>query len=162
MPRFINIRNMIAAIAIVAISSLSITETQAFGPGASGQGFFPYGFYQPYGAQYGTSLRTPPYFATNPPVYYGARHSRPYGLSPFAAPPMVSAGQNYRSQLRSEFIQPRTPTYAPATGLDENCGCAACASADPHRVAHHKTVAFKLGQVQSNPFVVKEERIAQK
>lgn len=59
-------------------------------------GFLPFGFYQPYGANYGTSLKTPPYFALNPPVYYGTRHARPYGLSPFASPPMVAAAKTTR------------------------------------------------------------------
>lgn len=67
--------------------------------GAMYSGFpFGYGFYQPYGVRYSTSVRTPPYFALSPPVYYGARHHRPYGVSPFAALPMVKGGDDYQSR----------------------------------------------------------------
>ncbi len=155
MPRFMNFRNFVAAIAFVAVSSLTLAETHAHGQGLGGMGFLPYGFYQPYGAQYGTSLRTPPYFATNPPVYYGARHTRPYGVSPFAAPPMVSAGSSYRSHRRSDFIAPRTFTNPPTIRLQEGCG--SCLS-DPSQDGS----SIKLGQVQTNPFFIAKERIAKK
>ena len=34
-------------------------------------------------------LPLPPYFALHPPVYYGIRYGRPYGVSPFPVPPRV-------------------------------------------------------------------------
>jgi hypothetical protein len=119
-------------------------------------GFLPFGFYQPYGATYSSSIRTPPYFATNPPVYYGARHERPYGLSPFASPPLLSPGDDYRSRLRLQFQQPVVPTPPPT--------CNPCVSQSP--AAAVLTAAAQdnakkmdtIGPVRSNPFV--EDRIA--
>ena len=40
-------------------------------------------------------LPLPPYFALHPPVYYGTRYARPYGVSPFAAPPQVQVPSDY-------------------------------------------------------------------
>ncbi len=111
--------------------------------------FLPFGFYQPYGASYGNALRTPPYFATNPPVYYGARHARPYGLSPFASPPLVTAGERYESRLRSQFQQPLVPTPAPLC--------------NPYiHSATKSKPAVTRGLVRSNPFVEPNDRIAKK
>lgn len=118
----------------------------------SNLGFLPFGFYQPYGATYGTSLRTPPYFATNPPVYYGARHSRPYGLSPFAAPPQVSPAANYQSRLRTQFEQPPVPTPQPLSN-PYLCGN------QTHSITVAKAKA-NLGPVRMNPFNEPESRVA--
>ena len=38
-------------------------------------------------------LPLPPYFALHPPVYYGIRYQRPYGVSPFASPSQLQAPQ---------------------------------------------------------------------
>lgn len=132
------------------------TTASAFGPsGFAGQGnfgypFVPFGFYQPYGATYGSSLRTPPYFATNPPVYYGARYARPYGLSPFAAPPMMDAPADYRGRLASEFVRP--PVNNPY--IIESCanGCV-----NTSRTEKGSDVVtrpqLKIGEIKTNPFV---------
>jgi len=37
----------------------------------------------------GSRFQAPPYFATFPPVYYNGIVRRPYGISPFAAPPGI-------------------------------------------------------------------------
>ncbi len=42
---------------------------------------------------------TPPYFALHPPVYYGDRYYRPYGVSPFATWPQVQANPNYSPKI---------------------------------------------------------------
>ena len=107
----------------------------------SGYGFVPFGFYQPYGAQYGQTLRTPPYFAVNPPVYYGARYSRPYGMSPFASPPLVSAPQGYTGRLRSKAHDGEHTTPEPACN-PYICGGQA---GQPDQVA--------VGPVRTNPFI---------
>lgn len=142
--------SLLAASAAVLLSTCVTSQASAdFG---GGLGFLPYGFYQPYGARYSTSLRTPPYFSLNPPVYYGARHARPYGLSPFAAPPQVSAGSNYRTRLRSDFLEPVVPTPGPM--LSNPCiHTSASVSTQPRK-----------GAIQSNPFVtdVPDQRIAKK
>lgn len=100
-------------VALAMATDAAPASAQGIGPSPFGFGFQPFGFYQPYGATYGTSLRTPPYFALNPPVYYGARHARPYGISPFASPPVVGPGDGYRSRLRSRFPSPIDFQYTP-------------------------------------------------
>ena len=139
------------------------SSASAFGPGGfAGQGnggypFVPFGFYQPYGAHYATSLPTPPYFALNPPVYYGSRYSRPYGLSPFAAPPMMDAPADYRGKLAPQFVRP--PVNNPY--IVEPCatGCASASANKTSSLASVKLSASKLGEVQLNPFV---SRVAQR
>lgn len=113
-------------------------------------GFMPFGYYQPYGAMYSNSIRTPPYFSTNPPVYYGARHSRPYGISPFASPPLVYADERYKSRLRTQFSQPQVPTpeYVPRQ-LDEP-SCNPCVS---HSTTIESANASPQGPVRFNPYV---------
>jgi hypothetical protein len=140
-------RLLVASLFVLAAAV--VTSDTASAQQFNNLGFLPYGFYQPYGARYGTTLRTPPYFATNPPVYYGARHSRPYGVSPFASPPVVSAGQNYNSRLRTQFEQPRVPTPGPQLN---HC---ISYSASPPEIK-------KIGLVQTNPFFEKAELVAKK
>jgi hypothetical protein len=41
---------------------------------------------------------TPPYFALHPPVYYGQRFTRPYGVSPYAAWPQLQSNPEYAPQ----------------------------------------------------------------
>lgn len=134
---------------------------QAASQDASQFGFLPFGFYQPYGGTYGTSLKTPPYFALNPPVYYGTRHARPYGLSPFASPPMVTAGENYQSRLRVQFQQPRVATPSPVRSGGTRCNPSL---EDPSTIIVPETLtpgkatqASAIGSVQLNPFVTDDK-----
>jgi hypothetical protein len=124
-----------------------------------GYPFVPFGFYQPYGAQYGTTISTPPYFALNPPVYYGTRYARPYGLSPFAAPPMMDAPASYRGQIAPAFVRP--PVSNPYI---ESCagGCAKSAPADEAKVVVKKVGPIQIGPVQNNPFVTDQNQVAQR
>ncbi len=142
---------------LLALVAAVVTSDTASAQYPSNLGFLPFGFYQPYGARYGNSIRTPPYFATNPPVYYGARHARPYGLSPFASPPMVSPASNYEGRLRSQFEQPMVPTPQPL--------CNPCVSRSRTVTPSGKLVAsepapIKLGAVQTNPYVETVDKIA--
>lgn len=140
--------------AIVAVMAAALVVASAQEASAShpfGFGFQPYGFYQPYGARFRSSTPTPPYFALNPPVYYGARYSRPYGMSPFAAPPMVSAPSGYHGRLRSDFYegplregQPRSMHQAPCANPYVHS-----ASTKPSSI----TATAKIGKIQANPFV---------
>ena len=117
-------------------------------PHPYGFGFQPFGFYQPYGAQFGTRMRTPPYFATHPPVYYGARHARPYGISPFAAPPMVGAPSSYTGRLRSQFV-------------DLPASSAPYCNPYVHNAPGHTQTAGEPGKVRRNPYVEPTESLAQ-
>jgi hypothetical protein len=56
---------------------------------------FPFGY--TLGAQFSlrNRLPAPPYFAIYPPVYYGQRHQRPYGESPYASFPLLGSTPNY-------------------------------------------------------------------
>ena len=40
-----------------------------------------------------------PYFSMHPPVYYGQRYMRPYGVSPFASLPQLSANPAYAPEI---------------------------------------------------------------
>lgn len=142
MKRFVSAA--LLALAAVVFTSDNASAQQPY----NNLGFFPYGFYQPYGARYGATLRTPPHFAVNPPVYYGARHARPYGVSPFASPPVVAPGADYRSRLRIQFEQPLVPTPGPAPRLY----CNPCVSQ-----ADTEAVKPAMGQVRLNPFVESNE-----
>ncbi len=106
-------------------------------------GFQPFGFYQPYGARYSNSLSTPPYFALHPPVYYGARYARPYGISPFASPPIVTAPSGYEGRLRTNFQQ--TPTQC-------NPYLSKGIQAAP--------VVAKVGEIKINPFAEAPQLVA--
>lgn len=82
-------RIAVAAIALIGMAMTPATEVSA-----------DYGFgYFGFPLSRTTSLQNPPYFAMHPPVYYGARHARPYGLSPFASKSLLSAGPDYHSRL---------------------------------------------------------------
>lgn len=128
----------VLCLALCAVACHTETASAAH-PHPFGFGFQPFGFYQPYGAQYGTNIRTPPYFATNPPVYYGARHARPYGVSPFASPPQVRAPATYTARLRSQFES--GPTGSP------------CCNPYVHQAPTHSVTSSKKGPIRRNPYV---------
>ncbi|PAY18209.1 hypothetical protein CKO51_17585 [Rhodopirellula sp. SM50] len=138
------------ALAVAALAAIAFGGSDAASAAhPAGYPFFPYGFYQPYGAQYGSSLQTPPYFALNPPVYYGARHARPYGISPFASPPVVSAGPGYRGRLRSDFYLPPSE-FQPTEPAP--CTLNPCVSQGVQK-------PVKVGVVRTNPFVAETQLV---
>lgn len=143
---------------ILFVFSLAIAATVVSADSASAQGpgsysFLPFGFYQPYGSYYGNSIRNPPYFTSNPPVYYGARHARPYGLSPFASPPLVRAADDYESRLRMQFQQPQIPTPGP---YSESVPCNSCLGGAPSA----QVLVARVGAIRTNPFVEPSEMVA--
>jgi len=80
-------RMLILAVAVVALvftttdaSAQSYNNGYAFGTGV-GQAFS--------GNLGGSRFSAPPYFAQHPPVYYSGIVRRPYGISPYAAPPGI-------------------------------------------------------------------------
>lgn len=106
-------KNILRGLGLLLLTSHLLVGEAHANHGGSNLGFVPYGFYQPYGVRYSTSVRTPPYFALNPPVYYGARYARPYGASPFASPPLLTASADYQVQRATVFAPPVVPTIGP-------------------------------------------------
>ena len=64
---------------------------------------FGYGGYG--GARMQAYVPAPPYFALHPPVYYGQRFTRPYGVSPFAAWPQLQPNAAYAPQQHVQRAQ---------------------------------------------------------
>lgn len=118
---------------------------------------FPYsmfGFGGPV-ARFGGIAQTPPYFATNPPVYYGSRYARPYGISPYAAPPVVNAPAGYEGGPAARFYYPPTPPAAPL------CNPYICGQkSDTSQSSTPKLAA--VGEIRTNPFVDSTEHLAKK
>lgn len=133
-------RLLFACAAIVALSSAA-TEVSAQSPAPYAHGSL--GFFNPYSFPASGSVRTPPYFSVHPPVYYSTRHARPYGMSPFAAPPMVTPGANYRGRQAAEFT--------PKTTQPSSCShCGGTIEAHPH--VPSEPAGFAIGEIQRNPF----------
>jgi len=154
---------MLAAVVAVCAAGL-LNDRSASAQGLGAAGFQPFGFYQPYGVRYRSSTATPPYFALNPPVYYGTRHFRPYGISPFATPPQVSAPAGYQGQAGSSGVRSRTyqgPTSNPFicstcdNGSSEKTETVSANSAWTGETLAAKRT-FQPGKVQTNPFVEEE------
>jgi hypothetical protein len=99
-------KNIIMTFGAALLVAFAADSARAYHGAGTNLGFMPFGFYQPYGIRYSTSVRTPPYFALNPPVYYGTRYARPYGASPFASPPLLSAPADYRARAVTQFVTP--------------------------------------------------------
>lgn len=154
-------------------SVLTVDSARAYQGAGSNLGFVPFGFYQPYGIRYSTSVRTPPYFALNPPVYYGSRYARPYGASPFASPPLVTAPASYQARLATEFAGPGPRPIGP-TLCNPYCGGdlpgEALDSQQPaeeiqqgemleeETVSNHRQriKLTRVGEIRLNPFVAAE------
>lgn len=137
----------VLAVAGVMCSSESAQAQRA--AGGFGYPFFPWGFYQPYGARYANAIPNPPYFSLNPPVYYGARYARPYGMSPFASPPVVSAPKGFQGRLRTEFEEPVRDTPPP------RCNPYLCKSSvvpQPDAKPFVAKTVKQVGPVRENPF----------
>lgn len=149
-----------AVLLAAGIDSSTASAAQQYGGGA-GFGVFPYGFYQPYGAQFSSSVRTPPYFSVVPPVYYGARYSRPYGMSPFASLPLVDSPRVYRGRLRSEFEDGDHVTPEPVPSCNPYV-CESPVESSPVAKMQVTKVPAVKGLVQMNPFVVDPTSVAKK
>lgn len=156
-------KKIMLTIGLALAGTMTAGRADAFhGPG--NLGFLPFGFYQPYGVRYGNSVRTPPYFALNPPVYYGSRYARPYGDSPFASPPLLTAPAGYHAHPAAEFVRP------PAVIGREICnpfvgdlGATNTLAADEVVTTAGTTAGTReksanaLGPVRFNPFVASAE-----
>jgi hypothetical protein len=81
-------KHLLAALCAVGFLMPAVASAQYpwYGPIAGGYGGYDNGLVYPFFYRV-RSIPTPPYFALQPPVYYGPRLLyRPYGNSPFAYP----------------------------------------------------------------------------
>lgn len=141
---------------LVVASLMALAASVLVSDTASAQQGFGYSgipFYPAYGARFVTVPQTPPYFAANPPVYYGSRYARPYGISPFPAPPVVNAPAGYTGQPAAQFYRPPAEVTAPVC----NPYITGKRTASP-KPSTPKLVT--LGKIQTNPFVQPSERLA--
>lgn len=111
-------RMLILAIAVVVLvfttsdaSAQHYNNGYAFGTGI-GQSFC--------GGFGGSRFTAPPYFAQHPPVYYSGIVRRPYGISPYAAPPGVAPVEMsipvetaQPLSIRNPFVKQPMPVSAP-------------------------------------------------
>ena len=118
-------RMLILAIALVAMvftttdaSAQSYNNGYGFGTGV-GQSFR--------GGFGGSRFTAPPYFAQFPPVYYNGIVRRPYGISPFAAPPGIKPVElsipvktAEPVTVRNPFVKPPASVSAPEKSVRAN------------------------------------------
>jgi hypothetical protein len=126
-----------------------------FGGGASAfaqdNGFMWYfGGWRPYGLSTSTVLPTPPYFSVFPPVYYGERYSRPYGVSPFAAMPRDVAYPSYQARPVADGRSMSNPYCCDETG----------SSVQPLQLDAQPTEVAQITRVRVNPFADVPELLA--
>ncbi len=92
------------------------------------------------GARYPSTFAAPPYFALHPPVYYGERFTRPYGVSPFAAWPQLQPSPSYAPQPHVNRWQ------AMSTPHCVHCGTSAAVA--PHGIVQAPAKPIEI----DNPF----------
>jgi hypothetical protein len=131
-----------------SVISIRAQSVQAHDPAFG----FMFGYSLGQASQFQNRLPAPPYFAVYPPVYYGARYARPYGESPFASWPLLTAGDDYRprpAQTPVTFTNPHASGSAP---------CTRCAqpTAEASDVTAGKFVTM------DNPFVTASSTLAAK
>ncbi|QDV26994.1 hypothetical protein [Aureliella helgolandensis] len=106
---------------------LLTASTASAAGGLNGYGYAGYG-YAGYGGlynsfAYGGYNASMPYFAMHPPVYYGKRYTRPYGVSPFAAPSQLQTNSAYMPEPHvnraATVINPHYEGHAPVCPVGE-------------------------------------------
>lgn len=143
----------ILAPAMVVVLALAACGQSSANDGFAYSGFpFGLGFYQPYGIRYSTSVRTPPYFALNPPVYYGQRHYRPYGASPFASLPLVQAGSGYQTRAAGERSLPSLSVPHPSAATINPFCVKEAANSEAPKIVNIQTVEVPASIERTNPF----------
>ncbi len=141
--------NKILMCAVIAFTSSSAVADGGYWGGGYG-GVYGYGYAGLVGPQ--AYIPAPPYFAMHPPVYYGARYTRPYGMSPFASAPMLQPNPGYTGQ--------RAPRLVPPPMILANPHCQIGGTADINAVAEStdkktaETMVAPAPLVIDNPFVV--------
>jgi hypothetical protein len=99
---------LIAAFSMVALGANSVqAQAPSAGYGAGLGWGFAGGYFQTLNQ---VSQQRIPYFALNPPVYYGEQVARPYGYSPFATPPALLPAE-LRAVPQADFKEISNPFY---------------------------------------------------
>jgi hypothetical protein len=95
---------LIPCFLLVAMSAASAQAQHGWG----GLGFsYLYGYNAFGNTSASTYNQSMPYFSVHPPVYYGKRYTRPYGVSPFAAWPQMQPNSSYAPQMDSTRMMKR-------------------------------------------------------
>ena len=127
------------------------SSVQAFDPNFG----FLYGYSLGQAYQFRNRLPTPPYFSVYPPVYYGERYARPYGESPFASWPLLSAGDDYRPRPT------RTPVHYSNPYVEcREPGCSPTPTSPSVVTTPATTVGFMV--TVENPFVTVDQAVVTK
>jgi hypothetical protein len=134
-----------AVVFAASFASVLTSDCHAQWPyGQLGFGPFGHGYQNYYG--YRGNIPTPPYFAIHPPVFYGERVERSYGISPFAA----------LAPMHSDLAKPRNNG---AKAMIVNPHCTEEIEVLPQADAHLGKASQP--KVILNPFVVGETAKAQ-
>ena len=128
-------------------------KANAFEPNVYG-GFGGYGSYFGPTFQFRNRLPTPPYFSIYSPVYYGQRFERPYGISPFAALPMVQPSAAYQAHPKATATTVANPHCV-------NCGDFLSNEALPSQSEISQAAKGESHWVE-NPYVTSDSAIATK
>lgn len=110
-------RFALSALVLCSVFAGFSSQAQAFDPAFG----YMFGYSLGQANQFRNRLPAPPYFAVHPPVYYGQRYARPYGESPFASWPLLTAGDDYQPRPHQSpviYANPHVSGAAP---------CADCA-----------------------------------
>ncbi len=131
-----------------SLFSIGAQSAQALDPAFG----FQFGYALGQANQFRNRLPAPPYFAVYPPVYYGERYARPYGESPFASWPLLTAGEDYRPKAARSAVMYANPHVKGASPCN---GCIQ-PTADASEVSTGKFVTI------DNPFASTNSALAKK
>lgn len=121
-------------------------SVQAYEPGFS----FAFGYSLGQANQFRNRLPAPPYFSVHPPVYYGERHERPYGESPYASWPLLQSSSDYSARPKRspvQIVNPHAPSATP---------CASCGQP----VAIGQSIEMGKMVTIENPYVISASSVA--
>ncbi len=121
-------RSLVFFLALLCLPSLVPSSARAF-DGGNGLGMaYLFGYGSNNVGRMHSYVPSPPYFALHPPVYYGQRYTRPYGLSPFAAWPQLQPTAGYHGQPAVDrTMSIANPHYSPSSSKTPVAGSVAAA-----------------------------------
>jgi hypothetical protein len=110
-------RLALSILLLISIFGGLASQARAFDPAFG----FTYGYSLGQANQFRNRLPAPPYFAVFPPVYYGERYARPYGESPFASWPLLTAGSDYQPRPHHAPVIYANPHSVSSSGSCSDC-----------------------------------------